>query len=275
MIPNMGDFIYICDSAYDVHELMAMEVDMLNTLQLKLHVPTCHDALLPMLVEIGEALPYPDGAPQSQLRNWCDCLTLLGQANYSVVLHDPSTLARCVATLGALLSRGVARNVAQEDGSTAEGTLGGRLRDRVCFLKTDADWDCLRDLVKGVDAAVKDSREMIVKCHADFVALRPLQTVLEDLAQHPKRQANHLKAKDVRPALDKYYAAERCKETDTFLDKEGTPAEKKAYMRRGTGGAAEFNIVSVTCALGRQLLHERGAAAKSVVTRSSAATAQR
>lgn len=55
MIPNMGDFIYICDSAYDVHELMQMEVDMLNTLELKLHVPTCHDFLLPILVEIGEA----------------------------------------------------------------------------------------------------------------------------------------------------------------------------------------------------------------------------
>ena len=58
-IPNMGDFIYICDSAYFVHELMQMQVDMLNTLQLKLHIPTCHDMVLPYLVEMGEAPVQP------------------------------------------------------------------------------------------------------------------------------------------------------------------------------------------------------------------------
>ena len=141
---------------------------------------------------------YPDGNAQSVLRNWLDCLTLLGQANYTVVLHDPTTLARCVATLGELLSRGIGRNVAQEDGSTSEGTIGARLRDRACHLRSDDDWDCLQNLIKGVDAAIKDSREMVVKCHPSFIALKPLQTILEELAQEPQRTANHLKPK-VRP----------------------------------------------------------------------------
>ena len=198
MIPNMGDFIYICDNAYTVDQLMVMEVDMLNTLQLKLHVPTCHDMLLPYLIEMGEAPAYPDGMSQSTLRNWLDCLTLLGQASYSVVLHEPSTLTRCVATLGELLSRGVARNVAQEDGSNCEGSICGRLRDRVCYLRSDDDWACMRDLIKGVDAAIKDSREMIVKCHPSFVALKPLQDILDELAQQ-ERTANCLKGK-VKPS---------------------------------------------------------------------------
>jgi len=139
----------------------------------------------------------------------------------------------------------------------------------VCYLKIDQDWDRHRDLIKGVDAALKDSREMVVKCHASFVALMPLQAVLDELAQEPKRQATHLKAKDVRPALDKYYSVERTREMDTYLEKEETPKEKKAYMRSGGGTGADFNIVSVTCALGRQLLAEHVAAGKSMVTRSA------
>jgi len=40
-------------------------------------------------------------------------------------------------------------------------------------------------------------------------------------------------------------------------------------LRAGAGADAEFNIVSVTCALGRQLLAEHVAAGKSMVTRSA------
>ena len=152
---------------------------------------------------------YPDGEPQSTLRNWCDLLTLLGQANYHVVLHDPSTLARCVATLGALLSRGLVRSVTQEDGSSAEGVAGvPRLRDRVCYLKSEQDWECLRDLIKGVETAMKDSREMVVKCHPNFIALKPLQTVLDELAKG-ERQASNLKAK-VRVRLSRPVRIRRC-----------------------------------------------------------------
>lgn len=90
------------------------------------------------------------------------------------------------ASLGMSLSR-MAR--------PSDGIITGRLRDRVCYLRSDEDWDCLANLIKGVDVAIKDSREMLVKCHPSFIALKPLPSVLDDLAQHPKRTANHLKGK--------------------------------------------------------------------------------
>ncbi|KAL1496830.1 hypothetical protein AB1Y20_014416 [Prymnesium parvum] len=247
MIPNISDFLYICDSAYGFHELMQMEVDMLNTLQLHLHVPSCHDMLLPMLVEMNAALPYPDGSEPSILSKWCDCLTLLGHANYHVVLHDPSTLARCVGTLASLLCNGTART------PDREGTLHG---DGRSYMSSDEDWECLRELVKGVEAAVKDSREMLVKCHSNFVALRPLQDILDELCPEPKRQTM-LKPREIRRALEKYYSVEHTRGNDTYLQPDEEPEPKKAYMRSGAGASATFNIVSVTCAIGRQLLHDR------------------
>lgn len=171
-----------------------------------------------------------------------------------------------------------------------EGMIGGRLRDRVCYLKSANDWDCFHNLIKGIEAAVKDSREMLVKCYPNFVAMKPLQAVLDDVAQEPKRQANHLKAKvmalpelreeafslrlcspvqDVRPALDKFYSVEVSRELNAYLAPDEIPREKTAYMRMGTGVNAEYNITSVTCAIGRQLLHEHSVASKSAASRSS------
>ena len=39
MIPNMNDFIYICDNAYKLEELMQVEVEMLSSLDAQLHTP--------------------------------------------------------------------------------------------------------------------------------------------------------------------------------------------------------------------------------------------
>ena len=77
------------------------------------------------------------------------------------------------------------------------------------------------------------------------------------------------RSQEVRPSLDKYYSVERTKELDAYLEVDANPKEKKAYLRTGTDTVAEFNIVSVTCAIGRQLLHEHSAARKGRVTRSS------
>ena len=191
MIPNMNDFIFICDNAYTLQELMVMEVDILATLQVQLHMPTPHDMLLPMLQSLDEAPSYPDASiDPSPLRNWCEALLLLGQAQYQVVLHDPSTLARCVATLGGLLSRGCHSVVFQRDGSVAEGKKGGKLAERVCWLKPGADWRCLEELLDGIESAACESREMLVKCHSKFIEMHSLSDILDKyVPQLPRRGA--------------------------------------------------------------------------------------
>ena len=264
MIPNMNDFIFICDNAYNLQELMVMEVDILTTLQVQLHVPTAHDMLLPMLVQLGEAPEYPDAKDFSPLRAWCEALLLLGQASYQVILHDPSTLARCVATLGGLLSRGVHSHVVRPDGSNGKGKRGGMLHERVCWLTPGADWECLAELLDAVEAAVKESREMLVKCHAKFCEMQPLDKLLSKF-RLGDRKAAHLAEHDVKPLLDKFYGSEHCKELHAFLDKsasdeskDGTDAkkEKRAYLKSLVKGQEHFSVLSVTLALGRQLLLE-------------------
>jgi len=160
------------------------------------------------------------------------------------------------------------------------GSIGARLRDRACHLRSDLDWECMRELIKGVDAAMKDSREMIVKCHPKFVALKTLSEVMEEVTRGDIGHF-HLKPKEIRGYLDKFYSVEKARESNFFLEKDAAPVEKKAYIRgggshpikdnvelRGPAGPL-FNVVSVTCALGKQLLAERLAPAKSVATRSS------
>ena len=263
MIPNMNDFIFICDNAYSLAELMSMEVDILTTLQVQLHMATAHDLLRPMLVDHGEAPEYPDEHPNSDLRDWCECLTLVGQAIYPVVLCGPATLARCVATLGGLLSRGVHSSVTLPDGTTQAGKATAKnLCERVCWLKPGADWECMRELIGGLEAAVKDSREMLVKCHPKFVTLEPLSEVLDTYAHGTSRQAAHLKQKLVRTLLDTHYDEARCVELKAFHNKAGDePDPKKGYFRSGTAGDEKtskdfFSVAGVTAALGRQLLAE-------------------
>eukprot|EP00325_Prymnesiales_sp_UTEX-LB-985_P010454 CAMPEP_0174696954 /NCGR_PEP_ID=MMETSP1094-20130205/2949_1 /TAXON_ID=156173 /ORGANISM="Chrysochromulina brevifilum, Strain UTEX LB 985" /LENGTH=813 /DNA_ID=CAMNT_0015893833 /DNA_START=64 /DNA_END=2505 /DNA_ORIENTATION=- len=271
MIPNMNDFIYICDNAYDLKSLMVMEVDILNTLQVQLHVPTAHDMLLPMLVELGEAPEYPAAQhPQSDLRNWCECMLLLGQASYQVVLHDPAVLARCVATLGGLLSRGVHySHVIRPDGSVGVGKRSQLLHERVCWLKP-GDRECLRELIVGIESAVRESREMLVKCHSKLIELSQLdgKSGLLPRFRNGDCKETHLKLHEVRPLLERHYPVETCKEMNAFFDPQTSmqetgdvkPAKKTAYMRgrKESKGKDEdtFSIVAVTCALGKQLLFE-------------------
>ena len=72
MIPNMNDFIYICDNAYELDALLQIEVEILSALNMQLHVPTPHDQLLPLLRAIGEAPlnAYPEAIEFSRLRSW-------------------------------------------------------------------------------------------------------------------------------------------------------------------------------------------------------------
>jgi serine/threonine protein kinase len=277
MIPNMNDFIFICDSAYTLPQLMVMEVKILTTLQLQLHVPTAHDMLLPYLVELGEAPEDPSQEPYSPLRAWCECLLLLGQAAYPVVMYDPAVLARCVATLGGLLSRGVHSLVTRPDGSVHEGHRSPQLHERVCWLKPGADWECLRKLLDAVEQAAKDQREMLVKCHHKFLDLCKLegrQGLLEKYRKGDRKQT-HLTPQEVRPLLEDHLPIDMCKSLGVFqprapkgaVDDEGAATEeetaetkpkKMAYLRgvNPKDGADVYSIVGVTCALGKQLLKE-------------------
>ena len=54
----------------------------------------------------------------------------------NVVLHDPSALARSVATLGGLLACGVQSHVLLPDGSAGSGRAGGKLRERVAEFRS-------------------------------------------------------------------------------------------------------------------------------------------
>lgn len=267
MIPNMNDFIFICDNAYNLQELMVMEVDILTTLQVQLHMPTPHDMLLPMLQAVDEAPSYPDAALEwSELRKWCEALLLLGQAHYPVVLHDPSTLARCVATLGGLLSRGVAEVVHLPNGTVGEGKRGGRLTERVCWLKPGSDWACLEELLKGLEAGARESREMLVKVNARFLELLPLKELLDKYSKKGpmgERLATHLTKQDVKPLLDRHYPTDFCKKEDVYLDRgapdpeEAEQKPKKCYLKAGKQGCeAQYSILAVTLALGRQMLLE-------------------
>ena len=101
------------------------------------------------------------------LRSWCEAMLLLGQAHYPCVLHDPSALARCVGTLGGLLSKGV---------HGADGKRSSNLSERVCWLRADSsDWQCLEELCDALEEHARESREILVKVHAKFAAeLLPL-----------------------------------------------------------------------------------------------------
>ena len=293
MIPNMNDFIFICDNAYTLDELMQIEVDILTTLDMQLNLPTAHDMMLPLLVKLDEAPAYPDGLDQSRLRSWCECLTLLGLAQYNVALHDMGSLARCVATLGGLLSQGVYDHVTNADGSASPGSTTGKLAGRVCWLTPGDDWACLAELVRAVELALKDQREMLLKCHPEMVGMKGMQYLLDQYARPPARRSGHLKAKDVRQLVDKHYGVDACREMDLYDDgshMEDNFLKKRAYLR-GTNGSSQhvraarrappcppphaaarpreplpprqvFSIMVVTCALGKQLLleHEQDAA---------------
>ena len=269
MIPNMNDFIYICDSAYTLEELMAIEVEMLSSLDAQLHMPTVDDMLLPTLVEIGAAPAAhtgteadEQGAAASPLRMWLQCMTLIGQAHYPVVLHDPAVLSRCVATLGALLWCGQTDEVVRPDDFTAEeSTTKGALWQRVCYLRAEADWECLAELIVAMEQTVKEQRELLRKCHPELVAIKGLKSMLNDFGGDA---SSRLKDSAVKKLVDEHYPVPKCKEMKVYDagkdnkhadDEEGKPP---IFMRgQMPGNSNAFSIVAVTCAFGKQLLRER------------------
>ena len=113
---------------------------------------------------------------------------------------------------------------------------------------------------------------MLVKCHGKFVELHKAQSLL-DKYRNGERKAAHLQEREVKEMLNRFYPTEHCKKEGAFLDageakdeEEGAEAkkkkDKKAYYKSGHAGKADqFSIITVTLALGKQLLHERQQAA--------------
>jgi len=262
MIPNMNDFIFICDNAYTLHELMDIEVEILNTLNMQLHVPTVHDHMLATFVEMGVVPDYPDGLDPPKSVKWCESLALMGLTQHSVALHDMAVLARCVATLGGLLAKGVASEVVCPDGSRAEGCPGGKLSERVCFLQSADDWNCLEELIKAVETTTKEHREILVKCNPDFAALKPLPHLLDEFAKKG-RTTRGLKGKEVKAIMERHYSIQRTREMNLYNEfpaEDSFPTSKKPVFFRGTTSTTNahvFSIAAVTCGLGRQLLAEQ------------------
>lgn len=262
MIPNMNDFIFICDKAYPLEDLMMIEIEMMNTLDMHLNMPTTHDHLLPLLRSFDAAPPEPNGDEPGALLAWCECLTLIGLNRLKVACCGPASLARSIATIGALLSRGVVDEVCLSDGTRAPGKPSSKLRERVCFLESNEDWDCLEVLLESLLHTLIDNREILIKCHPKYVELKKLPEILDDFADTPKRMASHLKPRDVRTYLDKYYPVAYCTELNKYnefpADGLQTTLKKEAYIRGTTTQQQHvFNIASVTLAIGRQILTER------------------
>jgi len=271
MIPNMNDFIYICDNAYPLEELMAIEVEMLSSLDAQLHMPTVDDMLLPKLVEIGAALALPDADTAdttSPLRQWLQCVTLIGQAHYPVVLHDPAVLARCVATLGALLWCGQTTEVSRPDnGTLEESSTAGALWQRACYLCTEADWECLTELIVAMEQTVKEQRELLRKCHHELVALKALPALLDEFGDEASEAPSRFKTKEAKKLIDMHYPVARCKEMKVYEsgkpkgedEQDGQEDGKPPVNMRGqiSGNSNAFSVVVLSCAFGKQLLRER------------------
>ena len=100
--------------------------------------------------------------------------------------------------------------------------------------------------------------------NSKFLELAPLGALLDKYqkrADDGSRKATHLTKQEVKPLLDRHYPTEWCKKEDTYLDRgaadpeEAAPKAKKCYLKAGKKGCeADYSIVSVTLALGRQLL---------------------
>jgi hypothetical protein len=156
-------------------------------------------------------------------------------------------------------------SVTLPDGSTSEGKRGSKLlHERVCWLKPGPDWECLQELINAIESAVTESREMLVKCHAKFVELNTLKTLL-DRYRSGERKAAHLTERDVRGFLDRHYPTDWCKKVDAFVDLSEADGsnrkDKKAYLKSGKPGVSDqFSIITVTLALGKQLLLEHSKA---------------
>eukprot|EP00967_Tisochrysis_lutea_P101053 scaffold151298_cov27-Tisochrysis_lutea.AAC.2 len=246
-VMDMEGFLYYGAGAFTLEQLLDFEVELLVTLDAQLHVPTAHDHLVPLLVSFGaapsEALACSEPWPTMR---WCECLCHVGLIALPVVTRDPRSLARVVATLGALLSVGVADQVRLPGGGGAQGRPDGMLHERACFLESDDDWSCLAELLDGLEKTVLDDD---CKLLARYTKLECLSSVLGSFFSHMQPPPPlRLREGEVRAYLERHYAPAYCEQLHR--------RDKGTRLRGQRLVLHVFSVVSVTLAVGRQLLSE-------------------
>ena len=197
----LRSFLRICDNAYTAHEILASEAHLLLALDVHLHLPTTHDHLLPMLQSFGaapsHALACTEPWPTS---DWCDCLAHIGLGAIPVATAHPRALARALATLGALLSTGVAPTHIRH--KTIKHRIRPPLHQRACFLQEHDDWTCLEALLDALQHdALHDRRSL-----APYTELKPLETVLASFfSQNHPPPPTRLNHNEVRAHIERHY----------------------------------------------------------------------
>ena len=211
---------------------------------------------MPMLVSLGEAPEYPDEHDPPRCAPGAGLLLLAGRP--AECLHDLRSRAawpRSAACSRAACAASRCRTARSARASAPTSCTSASL------AQAGRRWDYMKELILD-EAAVKESREMLVKYRAppSCTSWRARTGCSRCTATAP--QAAHLTPQEIRPLLERHYSVERCKEMKWFCDRDASedeaPPKKTAYMR-GTGRTSStetFSIVAVTCALGRQLLLE-------------------
>lgn len=284
MIPNMNDFIFICDNAYSLQELMEMETEMLNTLNLRLNMPVAHDHMQSMLQSFAIVPEHPDGEEPSLLCQWCECLTLIGLAHFDVAVSEPSSLARCVAVLGGIIGGRIgvceadaggihcapgsraagisARSISYELDADPEISRDGgfdKSADLTNFLRK-SDAPCLEALVAALETALVEQREMLLKNHPHFVELDSISSFVEKFKTPIELNGErcHVRTEPERAydLIDEFYPVEKARKmklmaelpTDTFN-------KRKANLRGMTAeGEHVFNVAVLTLAIASRVL---------------------
>ena len=131
MIPNMNDFIFICDSVY-LQELMARRWTSSRRRRRSCRPPP-HDMLLPHSSARRGArrVRAPMAPRRDAMRAWCEAICSSGRRTTRVLHECPASLARA-SPRWAVCSRVAGRFVFQPDGSVGGGKAAAACDDVAC-----------------------------------------------------------------------------------------------------------------------------------------------
>ncbi|CAI5527344.1 unnamed protein product [Closterium sp. Naga37s-1] len=155
--PEVGDFVYICDSAYTRQDVLKMEKDMLNTLQFKLTIPTTYvfaarflkaataAANAPATAGAGADMAVTVGA-DTRVHALAWFLLELTLPEHSMIKFSPSQLA-AASVYAALLTAHQANKTATGAGSAGAGEVWGPGMAWLTGYDEATLWPCVEQLV--------------------------------------------------------------------------------------------------------------------------------